>query len=413
MNSLKCFLIKFLTNQDNIADKECSLIKRSEKACEKWDLCFPTNIQMWRKYLENEIGVSESGPVQKNILNYKRNHLTIDEILKDLVQLSGSWEVSIRSADFLNDKCVLYLDRQKLFRNLIPVILEDPEDYGKESEEGDVQSVYMKLDEISETPTVTEYRTQLVLNVLKNLLIYSRYSSMDNPEKADYHFLISSKSNKKKEDITSEPSKLILCGSVTDPKNGNKLAEITAEEYTKKRANDVNLMAQHKYGLRVKNEKIFVDLIERLGRYAVTVDFLEVKVSSPVGLNTSSTGGMGKGASFILYNSARLETLIDNFEQRVRDGYYPALPEFESIDIDLLKEEVFGDFRIPSIFYIFLNIFFRKNGSFCSTTSSHFLTLSNVAFAIYWMEKFTFITFVHIYLDWLEFFRCTTGEFDC
>jgi hypothetical protein len=337
MNSLKCFLIKFLTNQDNIADKECSLIKRSEKACEKWDLCFPTNIQMWRKYLEHKIGDTV------NILKYKRNHLTIDEILKDLVQLSASWEVSIRSADFLNDKCVLYLDRQKLFRNLIPVILEDPEDYGKESV-GDVQSVYMKLDEIGESPTVTEYRTQLVLNVLKNLLIYSRYSSMDNPEKADHHFLISSKSNKKKEDITSEPYKLILCGVVTDPKNGNKLAEITAEEYTKKRANDVNLMAQHKYGLRVKNEKMFVDLIERLGRYAVTVDFLEVKVSSPVGLNTSSTGGMGKGASFILYNSARLETLIDNFDQKVRDGYYPALPEFESIDIDLLKEEVFGDF---------------------------------------------------------------------
>lgn len=100
-------------------------------------------------------------------------------------------------------------------------------------------------------------------------------------------------------------------------------------------------MAQHKYGLRVKNQKFFVDLIEKLGNYAVTVDLLEVKISSPVSLNWNSCGnGSSKGASFILYNSARLKTLLENFDSKVKSGYYPKLPDFEEIDIGQLKEEV-------------------------------------------------------------------------
>lgn len=47
----------------------------------------------------------------------------------------------------------------------------------------------------------------------------------------------------------------------------------------------MQLMAQHKYGLRVKNEQVFINLIKQLGVAAVTVDFLEIKHSSPVKLN--------------------------------------------------------------------------------------------------------------------------------
>lgn len=48
----------------------------------------------------------------------------------------------------------------------------------------------------------------------------------------------------------------------------------------------MRLMAQHKYGLRVNNEQVLVNLIEQLGVAAVTFDFMEVKYSSPVSLNT-------------------------------------------------------------------------------------------------------------------------------
>lgn len=57
----------------------------------------------------------------------------------------------------------------------------------------------------------------------------------------------------------------------------------------------MQLMAQHKYGLRVKNESTLVDLISKLGNAAVTFDFIEVKHSSPVKMNMSGCSSTSKG----------------------------------------------------------------------------------------------------------------------
>lgn len=58
----------------------------------------------------------------------------------------------------------------------------------------------------------------------------------------------------------------------------------------------MQLMAQHKYGLRVKNEVFFQNLIESLGRAAVTIDLLEVKPSCSVKLSMSGCStGRSKG----------------------------------------------------------------------------------------------------------------------
>lgn len=86
---------------------------------------------------------------------------------------------------------------------------------------------------------------------------------------------------------------------------------------------------------------MFNDRIRKLGVAAVTVDLLEVKYSSPVTLSfTNNASGTSRGAAFIMYNSARIETLCEKFDERVRQGYYPQMPNFEDIDVTLLKDEV-------------------------------------------------------------------------
>lgn len=58
----------------------------------------------------------------------------------------------------------------------------------------------------------------------------------------------------------------------------------------------MQLMAQHKYGLRVKNEAFFQNLIANLGKAAVTIDLLEVKPSNSVKLVMSGySTGRSKG----------------------------------------------------------------------------------------------------------------------
>lgn len=105
------------------------------------------------------------------------------------------------------------------------------------------------------------------------------------------------------------------------------------------RSNDMTLMALHKYGIRVKQDARFCALMERLGSAAATVDLLEVKHTSPVQIIRNGQGST-KGASFILYNSARLETLLRTFQERIDEGEYEPLPPIENIQWELLNEEV-------------------------------------------------------------------------
>lgn len=57
----------------------------------------------------------------------------------------------------------------------------------------------------------------------------------------------------------------------------------------------MELMAKHKYGIRVKNEMVFKNLILKLGKAAATVDLLEVKCSNPISINLDNTTGATRG----------------------------------------------------------------------------------------------------------------------
>lgn len=46
------------------------------------------------------------------------------------------------------------------------------------------------------------------------------------------------------------------------------------------------------------------------------------------------------GASFILYNSARIETLLSKYDHGVQTQFYPETPPLDRVDLALLKEEV-------------------------------------------------------------------------
>lgn len=128
----------------------------------------------------------------------------------------------------------------------------------------------------------------------------------------------------------------------------------------------MQLLAQHKYGLRVAQEKVLIDLVNELGKAAVTVDLLEVKHSSPVGLSTIVGHSSSKGAAFILYNSARLETLFRTYNQKVESGYYEKLPEFNEESVCRLKEEVNFSFIVFKTKFL-INFSYRKNGNYSFT----------------------------------------------
>lgn len=98
-------------------------------------------------------------------------------------------------------------------------------------------------------------------------------------------------------------------------------------------------LADSKYGHNKENAVL--DNCHKLGTAIVTFDLLKIKHINAIDFEKRQTASSTtKGAAFILYNVARLQTLLAQFEQQVTKGFYAPLPDFDEIDFGLLKTEV-------------------------------------------------------------------------
>lgn len=89
------------------------------------------------------------------------------------------------------------------------------------------------------------------------------------------------------------------------------------------------------------NDNVILDKCQKLGTAIVTFDLLKIKHFNAINFDKRMTPTPTiKGAAFILYNVARLQTLLASFDCQIKKGFYTPLPDFEQIDFGLLKEEV-------------------------------------------------------------------------
>lgn len=61
------------------------------------------------------------------------------------------------------------------------------------------------------------------------------------------------------------------------------------------------------------------------------------------------------GAAFVLYNTARIATIIMKYNEKVSYGNYPSLPNIENVDFSQLHEEVQRTFLVNFILLQFCN----------------------------------------------------------
>lgn len=109
--------------------------------------------------------------------------------------------------------------------------------------------------------------------------------------------------------------------------------------FSRLRSSDMEKMAESKHGHNNKNEML--DKCHKLGAAIVTFDLLKIKHFNAIDFEKLMTATTTiKGAAFILYNVARLQTLLASFDHQVSCGFYDSLPAFDQIDFGLLKEEV-------------------------------------------------------------------------
>lgn len=327
MNILKIFcesLINYLTKTNGNSTKLIKFISQSGEI----DLSFPISMKIFRNQVQGLSDV-DIEKFNDNILFFAMDKHSDD--LEDakiaLKSQSSTWIISIDDISIINNHCCIKLNRTQVFELSLRKLNEN---FGR-LEKNELETVSIEI-ENQEDMSVTQHRVQIVEKVVRNLVKYSRFVQVDDPEIAKHKILVTSKSNPKKCEESMSNRKLILCGPVVDAKD-NKISSTSSQDFIQLRMKDMHLIAIHKYGIRVKDDKSFHNLIQRLGESAAKLDLLEVKHSSALKL----TGDPKK--AFILYNSARMETLLEKFAEKEQEGYYEKLPKIEDIDFSHLKED--------------------------------------------------------------------------
>lgn len=103
-------------------------------------------------------------------------------------------------------------------------------------------------------------------------------------------------------------------------------------------------MADMKYG-QEKENYILYDYM-KLGAGIVAFDLLRTKHTNVIPLDQLiAQSSTSKGAAFILYNVARLQSILTTFDEHVSSGNFNKLPALDQIDFTLLKEEVRESFH--------------------------------------------------------------------
>ena len=290
-----------------------------------FDFSFPISLKVWENYV-NEVG-DNVDKFQDSILRFATGNAEggSEELNEELkIQLTT---FEIETIEVKNYRCNLTIRRDSAFKSFLYGLTDNYAKRRKLEEE----TLSLEIDSGDSAASILQYRLELIGRILTNLLDFSKFVFVKDPSIAKHKILVTTKSNLPKIDDRSD-RKLLTCGAVLDHAE-KKLSKSSSVDYIKKRSKDMHLISIHKYGGRFKNDEAFSELIERLGENAVTLELLEVKQSSPMTLNPDPK------QAFILYNSARLETLLKNFDLKVSEGYYQETPELDDIDTSLLKEE--------------------------------------------------------------------------
>lgn len=321
-----CPLFKFLTN--GVFNINHNILKiHSRKLEENGDVSFPLNFQIWKKILKTE---ENCNTILDYLFTCNKRYQNVS--CKDiLLKESKNWPICLENCIF-KDNAILFLQRAVVFKLGIQRVLKEGHKFG--SSHSDLK-IAIEMDDIGTEMNLSELRMKILREVTGNLV----------------NFIIGDCNNSKeckKQEITdvrtlrftlkSNNLNTTYCGPVLDSKNSKK-HNLSVEEFRQKRSLDMRLMAEHKYGLRITSQPGWKEIFKKLGDAAVKIELLSNKPNSPILINLSDNSVCRcKTSSFILYNCARISTLLREFDKKSELGIYPPLPIIEVVDFSLLKE---------------------------------------------------------------------------
>ncbi|CAG4974750.1 unnamed protein product [Parnassius apollo] len=310
-------IYQFLISKDE--DIRGMLVKKhSVNLQTQGDFSFPNTVKSWHEYINKS---TDSGSKEFTLLN------CIGKETTDVVISSRKWVIPVKDAQEIKDRIHLFLDRSSGIKvGLTSAIQNNNLISNKLSE----NTLHAFVDTLCAGSCINSLRLKCLKDVINHLLAIN---STHLPQVSN--IVLTSKSLTQK----NYEGRVVLCGTVLNANTNVKETALNGEDFIRLRQNELTLIAQHKYGVRVATDSKWKEFISHLGESAVTFELLQTKPSCAVKINFDVSSGSSRGAAFILYNCARLETIIRTYNERVNGGTYPPLPEFEKTDFTLLTQE--------------------------------------------------------------------------
>ncbi|XP_029635069.1 DALR anticodon-binding domain-containing protein 3 [Octopus sinensis] len=138
----------------------------------------------------------------------------------------------------------------------------------------------------------------------------------------------------------------VVFGGTTKRKSPKEPIDcVTAEEYVRLRKLQMENAAALKYGDDVSKGIEWDHMIKNLTEACMKFEILSTNCRNPLKLDLSDTSKNMEdhvdncGGPFVMYNCARLAMLFRKFDEDVKNGIYPSLPNLSQCDMSLLKLE--------------------------------------------------------------------------
>nr|CAB3263214.1 uncharacterized protein LOC104266369 [Phallusia mammillata] len=106
---------------------------------------------------------------------------------------------------------------------------------------------------------------------------------------------------------------------------------VPVHQLMSKYSEDIKSSFEAKYG----TDRAWLPMVDIIAKSVLKLDLFSVSLTSSVHLDLDSSHG---SSVFILYNYSRLSCLLQKFNEGVKNGLYPKLPDTENVDFSLLKE---------------------------------------------------------------------------
>ncbi|CAH0587123.1 unnamed protein product [Chrysodeixis includens] len=296
-------------------DPSSLLVKKHNENLETHgDFSFPSSVKSWYRY-----GMCDQLKIQNDTSILR----VIAKTPPDIVEDSETWKLHVRKANEENGRVYLFLERPHAIRVGLLESLRNKEIILEILREWLLSSEVICPEDSHDLTTL---RANYLCNVIRNLCALSGVK---------HRIVVTTKSTFKQDGYQT-----VLCGTVLNSKSGAKETNITAEEFIRIRQDEMTLIAQHKYGVRVSTDDKWKEFVAHLGQSAAAFELLQSKPSGAIKINFECASvGSSKGASFILYNCARLETILKSYNDKVGEGTYPPLPDIDDVDLSLLTHE--------------------------------------------------------------------------